>query len=372
MMTRKWKFFWLGVAVVVSVVCTLLSRGEADQPFFEPIHVTIGAPTSAILATSLNNDAYPDLLVVGGDKVFSLRGRGEGYFEVIGSVPAGDHAVDFAQGDLDEDGYKDIVVANHETNYVTVLFGTSGDGFAVRDSKKLEVNVFPHPHAVKLKDINGDGHLDLFVDDRGGEAIKLFVGLGNGTFKEPKQIPVGGDPYRGMLLADINNDGKTDLITPNSDHVAVLLGDGHGSFAQDTALYPGFYPFSAIAADINGDGLMDLAAGSGEGIGRLAVWFKNAHGNFQAGGQYEMAVGPAELAASDLTGNGRSEIIATSYVGHGVVVLTGDEQPEVYGFDLKGNPYGATTGDFNGDGRTDFAIANDGVEFISVFLSRSK
>ena len=84
-----------------------------------------------------------------------------------------------------------------------------------------------------------------------------------------------------------------------------------------------------------------------------------------------MAVGPTKLAAADLTGDSRAEVIVTSYIGGEVAVLEGGDEHTLHRLGLAGNPYGVATGDFDGDGRIDFAIANNGVEYITVFLSRS-
>ena len=55
--------------------------------------------------------------------------------------------MDLAIADLDEDGLADLAVANHETDYVTLLFGTAGGGFERRDYSRFRVGVSPHPHA---------------------------------------------------------------------------------------------------------------------------------------------------------------------------------------------------------------------------------
>ena len=371
-MMRNWRIFWIGVSIGAYTGCSASSGEQTDRQFFERVDVPVGARTSAILPAHLNNDDHLDLLVVGGDRVISLQGRGDGQFDVVGSVAAGENAVDLAAADLDEDGSFDLAVANHATDYVTLLFGVAGGGFEVRAYSRLEVSVSPHPHAVRVRDVDGDGHADLLVDDRMPGAIKLFRGDGRGRFGKPTQIPVGGDPYRGMSLVDVNGDGENDLVTPNPDHVAVLTGDGSGGFTLDTVLMPGFAPFSATAADFNADGLTDVAAASGEGAGALAVWFGRAGGGFRRGGDYELAVGPTKLAAADLTGDGKAEVIVTSYIGGEVAVLAGGDVPRLHRIDSTGNPYGVATGDFDGDGRIDFAIANNGVEYITVFLSRSQ
>ena len=95
-------------------------------------------------------------------------------------------------------------------------------------------------------------------------------------------IDVGGDPYRGMSLADVTGDGLADLITPNPDHVAVLVAGEDGGFRPGATLPALFGPFSVVAADLNGDGRQDVAAASGEGAGfagdlaracRRVVWW---------------------------------------------------------------------------------------------------
>lgn len=364
--------FWLGISIATCAGCANSGNGELNQELFERIDVDVGTQTNTILAANLNDDNHLDLLVVGSDQVISLQGEGDGNFDVVNSIAAGENAVDLAISDIDEDGINDLAIANHETNYVTLLFGVPGGGFEMRPNSHLEVNVSPHPHAVRLSDIDNDNHVDLLVDDRNAEAIKFFPGLGNGEFGNPSQIPVGGDPYRGMCLVDINKDDKTDLITPNPNYVSVLIGDGMGGFAQDTKLYPSFSPFSVTAADLNDDDLIDIAAASGEGVGKLAVWSESSKGGFSSSGEYELAVGPTKIAAADLTGDGKAEVVITNYIGREVAVLIAGDEPELYRFVIAGNPYGVATGDFNNDGRNDFAIANDGATFISVFLSINK
>ena len=278
--------------------------------------------------------------------------------------------MDLAGSDLDGDGLIDLAVANHATNYVTLLFGVSGGGFERRAHSEFPVDVAPHPHAVRLYDIDGDGNADLLVDDRTPHSIRAFRGVGDGTFHKSALIDVGGDLYLGMTLADLDGDGRFDLVTPNRDHVSVLSGDGSGGFTQRTALRPGFRPFSVVAADLDGDGVVDLAAASGEGAGVLAVWRGSLDGSFTAAAQYEIARGPTKSSAVDLTGDGRAEVLVASYSGSEVAVLTGGDSPTLYRLPVDGAPYGFATGDFDMDGRMDFVVANDTREMITVFLSR--
>jgi len=362
----------LGLAVLASGGLALAAApaDAAGQLSFDRVDAVVGSPTSAILAHDLNGDGRLDLVVSGGQSVFVLTGRDNGRFEVTWSGAAGENPVDLAVADLDEDGLADLAVANHETDYVTLLFGIAGGGFEHRNHSRLRVDVSPHPHAVRLHDIDSAGHADLLVDDRSPESIRLFRGRGDGTFSGAPSIDVGGDPYRGMSLADVTGDGLADLITPNPDHVAVLVAEGDGGFRPRATLPAPFGPFSVVAADLNGDGRRDVAAASGEGAGLLAIWHGLADGSFRAAGRYEIASGPTKSAAADLTGDGSAEVLVASYAGGEVAVLVGGDAPVLQRIEIDGNPYGVATGDFDGDGRVDFALANDGVDYVSVFLTR--
>ena len=368
--TSRWRSRGCAVLTAASIGCAASLADQESQLSFERVEAVVGVTTSAILASDLDSDGQLELIVPGGGRVLVLHGRGDGQFDVSSSVAAGENPVDLALADLDEDGLEDLAVANHDTNYVTLLFGVPGGRFERRSYSQLRVSVSPHPHAVRLHDIDADGHADLMVDDRTPESIRLFKGLGDGTFLESTEIDVGGDPYRGMTLADLNSDGLVDLVTPNPDHISVLIGDGSGRFVQDVVLRPEFDPFSVVAADLNGDGIADLAAGSGEGVGSLAIWLGGVEGSFQSARHYDIAIGPTKSATADLTGDGHAELLVASYMGSEVAVLTGGDSPILHRLRVDGRPCGFATGDFDADGRQDFAMANDRTEHITVFLSR--
>ena len=105
-------------------------------------------------------------------------------------------------------------------------------------------------------------------------------------------------------------------------------------------------------------------------MGLLATWLGSAEGSFRTVGQYEIAIGPTKSATVDLTGDGRAEVLVASWAGSEVAVLTGSDSPVLYRLEVEGRPYGFATGDFDADGRMDFALANDATEHITVFLSR--
>lgn len=347
-------------------------RGDLE---FDVRRIDVGVSTASALILDVDGDDVPEVIVSGGGRVVVLERDGARGLRIRETVEAGEHPVDLAAGDLNGDRRTDLVVANHETSYVTLLFG-GPRGFDSGDRERLEIDVSPHPHAVAVADLDEDGHLDLLVDDRDRERLLVYRGAGDGTFEVGPPVPVGGDPYRGMILHDLDGDGHLDVITPNPRAVAVQFGNGDGTFRPGPRLASaGLRPFSVAAGDFDGDGSLDLAAGSGEGRGAVALWRGTGGGTFEpaAGSPYAIASGPTALATSDLDGDGVDDLLVTSYVGDELAVLLGGEQGfRVHRIELEDHPWGAAAGDLDGDGRTDIVTANDGGPRISLLLARGR
>src|SRR5262249_49945273 len=150
------------------------------------------------------------------------------------------------------------------SNNVSVLLG-NGDG-TFQAAKNLTAGV--NPSSVVAGDFNGDGKLDLAVTNANLAAnqgsVSLFLGKGDGTFQAPININVGLRPT-GLAAADLNGDGRLDLVVANSmgvggspGAVSVLLGRGNGTFVAPQHYAAGNGTFAVTVADVNGDGIPDI------------------------------------------------------------------------------------------------------------------
>jgi hypothetical protein len=304
-----------------------------------------------------------------------------------------------AVSDVNGDGFPDIVVANNcadgtcAEGSVSVLLG-NGDGTfrpAVTYGSGGE-----SAKSVAIGDLNGDGKPDLVVancglstrcpPDGGVGSIGVLLANGDGTFRTAVTYLSGGIDPASVAIADVNNDGKPDLVVGHLGNLgvstlSVLLGNGDGTFQSAVSYNPGGIGLEAIAvADVNHDGKLDLVVAEEVVINGLtgagaAVLLGNGDGTFQAAkGYFSGACGPLAVAVADVNGDGKPDIlIALASLGqnptgcsgdHGAVaVLLGNgdgtfQQPTTW-YDTGGQVASSVAvGDVNGDGHPDLAVAN--------------
>jgi hypothetical protein len=130
------------------------------------------------------------------------------------------------------------------------------------------------PSQITVADFNGDGKADLAVIDRSTSSLLVFLGNGDGTFSSPVSYFAGsGGAY--LVTADFNGDGHFDVAVSGGANIAILLGKGDATFQPATFFPAGSGPI--LVADLNGDGKPDLIAN-----GPFQVFLGNGDGNFHS------------------------------------------------------------------------------------------
>jgi hypothetical protein len=294
--------------------------------------------TSSVAVADVNGDGKPDLIALStcalsgcsnSQQVGVLLGNGDGTFQTAvtyGSGGAGLTSGSIAIADVNGDGKPDVVVGNEcgadrtscQNGSVGVLLG-NGDGTFKPAVAYGSGGYFAT--SVAVADVNGDGKPDLLVtnqcvtsNDCSQSPIGVLLGNGDGTFQSAVTYFSGGMSAASVALSDVNGDGRPDLLVANQyfSTVGVLLGNGDGTF-QVAVTYGsgGDFPESVAVADANGDGRPDLVvANFGNTLGIL---LGNGDGTFQAAVAYSSGgTNAVSVAVADVNGDGKADLLVVN------------------------------------------------------------
>ena len=241
--------------------------------------------------------------------------------------------------DFNLNGSPDLAIVSQSSNTVTILSSNFGGPFTTGPSYPTG-NL---PWGIVAADFMGGGYPDLAITNSGDNTITVLLANGGGTFRPGVTVTLPGVFPSQLVAADFNGDGKIDLAVVNTcgtgaggcfpqaapqgpGTVTILLGNGDGTFTISPASSTtGNVPFSIAAADLNGDGTIDLAIAN-SGSNNVTLLLGNGDGTFT----------PA--ISSPATGNAPSAI---------------------------------AIGDFNSDGSLDLAITNSADNNVSILLNQN-
>ena len=371
----------LAVANRASNNVSILGVGDDGMPEQAAPPIPVGSsPHStpySLVAGDFNGDGRLDLAVANyaTADVTIIMGNGNGTFQTTGNYPVGQGPQSIIAGDFLGNGKLDLVLVDTSSDEVSLLPGNGDGTFQAVEQTVLAFS----PEAVAAGDFNGDGRLDLAVTSSdvasGVGTISILLGKGDGTFQTSQSL-AGNQPVS-EATGDFNGDGYLDVATANAsaDAVSILLGEGDGTFQPAQQIALGFSPAAVVAGDFNGDGRLDLAVAgsiSSGGLGEVAILLGNGDGTFQPPEYYTVGEDPTALIAADFSNDGSLDLAVANTESDSVSILIGIgdgsfQPPKQYS--VGEAPVGLVAGDFNGDRQLDLAVANLLGNSVTILLN---
>ena len=318
-----------------------------------------------------------------------LLNNGDGTFQPVVQYTVGLGPTKVVVGDFNGDGKLDIAVSSvHYSNgpirTLSILLG-NGDGTfqpALTTSMPVSGNL-------AVGDFNHDGKLDLVINDSytlDGCQIAVLFGNGDGTFQSPVIIPIPVSTLStvatNVAVGDFNGDGKLDLVVttwnvepsyvPTPDVIAVLSGNGDGTFQPAVFYNVGLEPNDVVLADFNHDGNLDIAVttvcnwsdGYADcvGDGAVSVLLGNGDGTFQPQNSYTVGQGPFGIATADFNGDGNLDLVLPNAYDETLMILYGNGYggftEQTYGYGHRALSLVAGQFSKGGAGSADMVVAN--------------
>jgi hypothetical protein len=266
-----------------------------DGRRFERSMIALPSLPFGLAIGDLNADGWQDVVVAHDytNTVSVLYGSKSGLQKPV-QWPTGRGPLSVVLGDVDGDKRLDIVVGNGSDNVVTLLRANARGGFVAS-----ALDGFKQPSSPLLVDLDDDGDLDLLAQWFPGLVARM--NLGHGAFAPAETWPVMGT-YGDVIAADLDGDRPVDVIaTPfASGDATVVFQSGTGRRARDLPIGAGSN--AIVAADLNGDGFTDLAMSDQSGF--VHVLLNDGHAHFTKTLKLATNDQPAGLAAGDVDGDG--------------------------------------------------------------------
>jgi len=353
--------------------------------------------------------------------MYSINYAQEITFKKWGVYHSGLRPIAANTGDLNNDLYDDIAVANIESNNISIFINKGTRAF----NPAMYINNDKQICGIAIGELNNDTNRDIAITTVGleeGNSVMIYQGNGDGTFLEPLSYEAGTYPrdlvladfskddmtdiavanyleYAGVTImenrgnmefetiqhihvgnctidvesADMNNDGIIDIISADcGDIVSILLGKGDGYFNEPIYYFLGALVSSFDLGYINNDKYIDLAIPMWD-ISKIGIMLNDGYGGIEVIKEYISFYAPIDVILRDFNGDGKMDY-ASANLTNSVSVRSGNgdgsfNEPKYY--ETGERPQDIESGDFNRDGYPDLVITNVDGNTITILKNKT-
>lgn len=358
--------------VLVAVSCVKRTpRAPNNWPGI-PLETTV-EDTLSIAMGDVDGDGDLDIVLAKGrhrplvERL--LINDGKGHFTASNLGPTPDRSYTVALVDLDGDKDLDVLTSNDAPDNKLLYFNDGQGKFTV-------AGTWGHPQwptrNATIADLNGDGRPDVIAANRSGPSY-VCLNQGGGQFgADCRALPQSATT---IAAADFDTDGDIDLAIPGRDggQGHIYFNDGKAGFAEAAPFGPADATARVVsAADFNRDGALDLAMTDQRGMS-MTVYMNDGKAAFTAGFRFaQRDFVPYALTTGDLNGDGSPDIVIGYVYQPGKAFVNDGSGAQFTARDFgdgDGLPYGFALGDVNGDGVVDIAMARSAATNV-LFLGR--
>ena len=367
---------WLGLFVYTFYQnsCGYIPPEPPPDLFYRYTTLQAADGPSDILAHDLNLDNSVDLIIANmrGHVATLYYGEGDGSFSNRSDLKVLPEPSKVVSADLNRDGLPDIVLNSRGANALSILTGTSGGFFS--PTKALKTGKVPLD--IILEDFNHDGLLDAAVTLT-FHKMEIHLGTGLGTFKQGETYLTGSRSNSGVS-ADFNEDGNPDIAlavtSPAASSIRIFAGLGDGTFREIKRLAKGQKPLALATNDMNEDGHMDLLTATGT-HDNMIMSLGNGNGTFREPFDFSGGGGPLDLTINHFNGDGLLDVAVVNSRSSSFSIIY-QKKNGSFRYPSRdyivdgGSPIAITSADFNNDGMADIAVSSDANNTVEVFLQK--